>query len=351
MSTSSSVTQIRPVFIDLTGDDLPTQYQQDDQQEWQDDRDERSRSLSRDRAEEIRRRSIARADNLARLQQGANRGPRFGRDIIDEGIDLPPVIDLADSDATEEPEPENILEFDEDLFGDFVEEPSPEVTFLSERPAPGGPLEMTPSRIDHLRLPTPRRSNPFTNLRDMVSRNGNYRALSGSDIDEVREALGRETLDRIDGIAQPRMDQEGRERNIQRFGEFPIMPPLRHISVEDYPTINDMDIAMDLDYETAAFEVVDRDYLEIIEPPPLWPLRNGRRAGTAGDLEKEPYTKPKPLVKGFTMNFKEDACLECPSCHEELAMGEEGSTKAQVWMVKTCGHVSVTLPHFDSEGN
>ena len=356
MSTSSA-TQTRPVVIDLTGDDMEIQYRRLTEEERRTERYERSQSFSRARVEENRRgvsrietiedrrRSVV--NEISRLHSGRTRGPRFGRDIIDEDTD-PPVIDLVESDTPEELEPETTMEFEEDLFGDPIDRSSPDVTFLSERPAPGGQNERTPPRIDHRRLPTPRRSNFLSGLRELVSYNGNYRAMSGSDIDEVREALVRENLDRVDGIPQQnrRQAQEQRDRNFQPFGQFPIIPPPRTDStgIPEYIDVNDADIQMDLDYEATGFAVEDPDNLEIIDPPPFWPPHNARRGGTPHEQVKEPYTKPKPCMKGFTMNFDEDDCLECPSCHDELAMGEEGSAKAQVWMVKTCGHVSFLPP-------
>jgi hypothetical protein len=356
MSTSTATQTGPSVVIDLT-------------EEEDDDDFHRLSDRQRNSWEGTERRERSAAATLASLGQTSNRGPRFGRDIIGEDANEPEVIDLVDSDDTEELEPEITLDFDDDLFGDdpIDNRSSPEVTFVSERPAPGADIGIQPSRNSLRRLPTPhdRRTipNPYANLRDFVSRNGNYRAMSGSDIEEAREALDRETLDRIDGIRETRpvqydrseqeriwiADDDDRRPPSQVFSNFPINAPLRAASIgmPDSIDVEDLEIQMDLDYENAAFEVIDQNQLEIIEPPQMWPAMIPRRHETPIEIVKELYIRPKQPPKGFTMNFQEEDCLECPSCHEELAVGEDGTAKAQVWMVKTCGHVS-GLPAFQN---
>lgn len=51
------------------------------------------------------------------------------------------------------------------------------------------------------------------------------------------------------------------------------------------------------------------------------------------------YEAPPPAEKGFTRSPEEDEEVVCPNCGDELAVSED-ETKAQVWVVKGCGHVS-----------
>lgn len=51
------------------------------------------------------------------------------------------------------------------------------------------------------------------------------------------------------------------------------------------------------------------------------------------------YEPPPPAEKGFTRSPGEDEEVVCPNCGDELAVGKE-EMKQQVWVVKSCGHVS-----------
>jgi hypothetical protein len=51
------------------------------------------------------------------------------------------------------------------------------------------------------------------------------------------------------------------------------------------------------------------------------------------------YEAPAPPEKGFTRSPEEDEEVVCPNCGDELAVSED-DIKAQVWIIKTCGHVS-----------
>lgn len=395
MSTSSAIQTGPSTFIDLTADDstrpspqhhaVEAETEHDEslfrarnrrrtQEERWNEAAEASRSESMARDEVRRRRNIEREANLARIQHARSHGPRFGRDIIGDDVGELEVIDLVESDGTEEMNVGPPLDFEGDFFGDSVEISTPEITFIGERPAPGADdTERASSRLNLRRLPTPqdRRGslipNTFQNLREFV-RQGTfgYRALSDNEIDEARETLDRETLDRIDGIrevrpnnrnrgerARSRIDQDMRDRRMQPFGNFPIarLPRPASIGVPDFIDVEELEMNMELDYENAAFEVGDPDRLEIIEQP-QWPAMNARRGDTPIELVKEPYLRPRPRAKGFTMNFAEDDLLECPNCHDELSVGEEGCSKAQVWMVRTCGHVStLSAPCYEKEAD
>lgn len=54
------------------------------------------------------------------------------------------------------------------------------------------------------------------------------------------------------------------------------------------------------------------------------------------------YSPPPEPRTGFTRCPTEDATLVCPNCGEELGAGED-DLKRQVWVVKSCGHVSLMV--------
>jgi len=51
------------------------------------------------------------------------------------------------------------------------------------------------------------------------------------------------------------------------------------------------------------------------------------------------YEAPPRPENGFTRSPEEDEEVVCPNCGDELAVSDD-ETKAQVWVVKACGHVS-----------
>jgi hypothetical protein len=57
-----------------------------------------------------------------------------------------------------------------------------------------------------------------------------------------------------------------------------------------------------------------------------------------------PKYEPPPLAaKGFTRSPTEDEEVVCPNCGDELAVGKD-EIKQQIWVVKSCGHVSECIP-------
>ena len=52
------------------------------------------------------------------------------------------------------------------------------------------------------------------------------------------------------------------------------------------------------------------------------------------------YDAPSLPRDGFTRSPTEDDILVCPNCEEELGVGDD-DLKRQVWVVKSCGHVSI----------
>jgi hypothetical protein len=82
-----------------------------------------------------------------------------------------------------------------------------------------------------------------------------------------------------------------------------------------------------LDFGAAAF---DLGYG--IEPEP------------GAEREQSVVPPPEPAPEGFTRNPTEEDVLICPNCDAELSVGDD-DVKRQVWLVKSCGHVSWTLCH------
>ena len=59
------------------------------------------------------------------------------------------------------------------------------------------------------------------------------------------------------------------------------------------------------------------------------------------------YEAPPPANRGYTRSAKEDDTIVCPNCDDELGTGDD-ETKRQVWVVKSCGHVSLCPLLIDS---
>lgn len=61
------------------------------------------------------------------------------------------------------------------------------------------------------------------------------------------------------------------------------------------------------------------------------------------NTREQTYSPPPKPSKGFTRSPTEDDIVVCPNCGDELAKGAS-ELKQEVWVVKTCGHVSFLLP-------
>ena len=57
------------------------------------------------------------------------------------------------------------------------------------------------------------------------------------------------------------------------------------------------------------------------------------------------YDPPSPPRTGYTRSPREEDILLCPNCGEELGVGKD-DIKKQVWVIKRCGHVSLTFYSF-----
>jgi len=107
------------------------------------------------------------------------------------------------------------------------------------------------------------------------------------------------------------------------------------------------------------FEDFFDDGFDVLEGPPAHrPPAVGRpflppglmvydRPGFAmgGERTRDPtpeYQAPPALPEGFTGDPRDDEPVVCPACGDELALGDS-EEKRQVWVVKSCGHVSLAV--------
>ncbi len=190
---------------------------------------------------------------------------------------------------------------------------SPEVQFLHERPAPSGNRRPEPPRGPHHRLtpPHPDRGGPFGYLPDLFRRGTQF--MFGN----MQNAYDDMFAERFDG-ARPR--DMGARRNEVAPANEPGPELLIH-----------------MDYRRPAFALGG---LEIFD-----------RSSETPQVVQEPYKAPPAPKDGFIRSFSEDDIVLCPRCGDELAIGKD-DTKAQVWVVKQCGHVSsAILPYLTADAD
>lgn len=68
----------------------------------------------------------------------------------------------------------------------------------------------------------------------------------------------------------------------------------------------------------------------------------GQGQGDAHARLPPTYDPPSPPRAGYTRDPKEEDILLCPNCEEELGVGKD-DIKRQVWVIKKCGHVWLTI--------
>lgn len=220
----------------------------------------------------------------------SQRGPRYERDIID-------------AEAAEEPPTEAV----------DLRESSPEVQFIRARPRshstssrPHGPRDHSarvvtqpqnhsspsPERLRRRRLPMP--------VRDPLSITGNP---SYEPFDEA-------AFERF--LVGP---------NYQRHGD-------ELVQIDGWPLGLGGFGAPDFNFGLQGFNLEHPS--RPVHPPPRLPT----------------YDAPPPARAGFTRDLKEDDVLICPNCDDELGVGHN-DMKRQVWIIKSCGHVSNPEKTFD----
>lgn len=242
----------------------------------------------------------------------ASRLPRFSRDVID----------LEEDSETYEADDETQTAFDYALgdIDDLTNEPdSPEVEILYSQRA-----SQPPTRNQgvgwHASLPRPQASGR-SSMRRAPSNSGmldTIRSLFRMNEGEARALASQQRQrSRMPSIPvrvrrhSPHPLSIGAHAHVQRFLNNGL--PIDDIS-ENF-RVPDM-----LDFETAAFHV----HRDVTAPPPL-PL----------------YDAPAPPRPGYTRSAAENDVIVCPNCNSELGIGDD-DRKRSVWVIKKCGHVSLS---------
>ena len=165
---------------------------------------------------------------------------------------------------------------------------SPEVEFVSERPAPADPGNRPASRHNAPAQALPQPQGDQASLGDMLRRGTQF----------MFQNFGPAAFNII-----------------RRPGQHPAIG----IDPGNAPAEQDNFAGLQFDYQRPAFEM-------------------GTRESETPQIATEPYKAPPKAQDGFTRNVEEDEILMCPECQQELASGE-GEVQQQVWVIKSCGHV------------
>lgn len=215
---------------------------------------------------------------------------------------VPDVIDLSSDDE------DDVTEHVEG--GTRLAPSSPEIQFMGERQL-RQPPPVNDNSTRRPRLPTPpgmraHFGSMATFIRDVTQ--GIFTNLRGN-----REFSG-DTLNRIDGIMHhPAMGRGGPEGPPEAF-------------LDDYD-------GLQMDYGRPAFNFGPE--MLIIDDP-------NAQHGALNRTNEATYKPPTAPREGFTRNYEEDDMLICVLCGDELATGKT-EQKQQVWIVKQCGHVSISV--------
>lgn len=173
---------------------------------------------------------------------------------------------------------------------------SPEITFIRSRPRSRSQSTQRHTSTQNLQGPALR------NFRFPAGRN-EHRA--GTQVPPLLPTFTH-TLQHAFGV-------EGQLRPIRQGQD-------RLVALEDFEG-GLFELPGGLDFITTGFN---------IEDPSRAPLQP-RRLPT--------YERPSPSRAGFTRSTNEVDVLVCPNCESELGVGDD-ELKRQVWVIKSCGHVS-----------
>lgn len=263
-------------------------------------------------------------------QQPQMTAPRFNRQ---QGRDPTEPITISDSD-------------DEEVVPDrrLPQPPqSPEVQLIRQRQLPRR-LPSThapnlPSLAEILRRPSSqpelrRATPPELRRADAQSFRDTLRNVPGAVFDFGRNMLGAAMGPVLPGVP-PNAPQ------LTPFGHLPW--PTGSWIARQIPTPLDPGLYDDLEEDDDQYETIDLDYhdvgfpmgeLEILDPA-------AEDAAAAAAITLEDAYKPPPVAReGFTRDIQEDNdVLVCVACEDELATGDD-EIKQQVWVSKSCGHVS-----------
>ena len=192
------------------------------------------------------------------------------------------------------------------------EDSSPDLVITGSRPVAEELRELDPQR----RLPTP----PILRFRF---------GGQGGITDYLRR--GREIIFGTAGANSnlDQLDVQDTYPPLPPLGPFDILePPAPDLPVPDLPG----------DYHNVAFNYQRAAFP--IARVTRFAGNNAHRSSTPPEvIDPEPYKEPQAVLPGYSRNLAEDDVAICPACEEELASGGD-DRKEQVWVSKTCGHVS-----------
>ncbi len=209
-------------------------------------------------------------------------------------------------------------------------EPSPELELLFSRPLASAPRPRSPSITASL-ADGDRARNAAGSAASMVER-----AMAGlqQNLAPYSRALNRSfgTLSNLGGVRQRNQhpahhhhhhnhhDHHDHHHHLHRHDRHAHQVPNEAdlFFLQD-PANAELILPQNLDFEAQGFHM-GRSLPRSSVPPPTY----------------DPPPSPRP---GFTRTPKEGEVLICPNCSDELGVGEN-DLKRQVWVMKSCGHVS-----------
>ena len=220
------------------------------------------------------------------------------------------VVDLEDDDESPELQSERAME---------NREPSPEIELLYSRPLASAAAPRARSVTDS--VPDRQRArNAAGSATSLIER-----AMSGFS----RNLSSFQALNRSFGGAHRHVENPPHHHHHHHHDHH----HHHHRHAHQVPNDNDLLFLQDpgldlvlphhLDFETQGFRMGRTPRPSV--PPPT-------------------YDPPPAPRQGFTRTPKEEEILICPNCSEELGLGED-ELKRQVWVIKSCGHVSCWILH------
>lgn len=317
--------------------------------------------LTSDPIEDPRHAESAREDAAAASSSRATRFPRFGRDIIGEESEGHPRSEGHDQDRP--------------LFIDLSSSLTDQHTRYSDirrthRPAPStdddiqvlSPDTAFPVRSNNSAMPAQRSVTPYPPGRappiDLTGDDDDLVLLNTRTVQGVN--LGRPTISLGNSIPD---EQETNIARLFHTFEVPVNGRLVDHVRRRHPNLlnqRNRDVEILERYDNRAQHNnrprptthSDRNLRPGHSAPVRTPIWGGFHValdyhtpafdlGYAGanQAAAPKYVPPPAPDAGFTRTPAEDDVVVCPNCGDELAMGDN-EAKQEVWVVKTCGHVS-----------
>lgn len=215
---------------------------------------------------------------------------------------------------------------DQEGSGDQSNMTSPELEFMFSRTLLPTVMPQSRRRMNR-RLGIGRNEEPsIGGDADPRQRDIGYPQVSGATWAEWRNRTHRNHLITFD---------EGMERQRQR--QAPQSYPAHQLMTRRETNTNNMTDPMFMDSEPDLDLPGHLDfYTQGFHMGPMAPMAHIIR-----QTAPPTYDPPTPPRPGYTRSPKEDDILVCPNCEEELGVGDS-EVKKQVWVIKRCGHVSLT---------